>query len=133
MLLLANTAHVKNVPCQDIDVADAVWLAGLMQRAPIRASFVPEPTTPSIRALLCTRMQLAREQAGHVQRLQKMPKDANVMAAPMLASVFGLRGRAIIQALIEGETDHDTLVALKHHGVEVPCVKIWFQDEARVS
>jgi transposase len=68
-LILANAAHVKNVPGRKTDVADAVWLSDLLAHGLIRASFVPEPATQSMRSLLRTRKQLVREQASHVQRL----------------------------------------------------------------
>ena len=68
-LILANAAHVKNVPGRNTDVADAVWLSDLLAHGLIRASFVPEPATQAMRSLLRTRKQLIREQASHVQRL----------------------------------------------------------------
>ena len=124
-LLLANAAHVKNVPGRKTDVADAVWLSDLLAHGLIRASFVPEPATQSMRALLRTRKQLVREQASHVQRLQKTLEDANVKLASVLASVVGLSGRAIVKALIEGETDPDKLVGLVHRGVKAPREKLF--------
>jgi transposase len=51
-LILANAAHVKNVPGRKTDVADATWLADLLAHGLIRASFVPEPATQAMRALL---------------------------------------------------------------------------------
>jgi hypothetical protein len=41
-LVLANAAHVKNVPGRKTDVNDATWLADLMAHGLIRASFVPD-------------------------------------------------------------------------------------------
>jgi hypothetical protein len=41
-LVLANAAHVKNVPGRKTDVNDATWLADLHAHGLIRASFVPE-------------------------------------------------------------------------------------------
>jgi transposase len=70
-LILANAAHVRNVPGRKTDVADAQWLAELLAHGLIRASFVPEAPTQEMRALLRTRKQLVREQASHVQRIQK--------------------------------------------------------------
>ena len=132
-LLLANAAHVKNVPGRKTDVADAVWLSDLLAHGLIRASFVPEPATQSMRALLRTRKQLVREQASHVQRLQKTLEDANVKLASVLASVVGLSGRAIVKALIEGETDPDKLVGLVHRGVKAPREKIRAALQGRVT
>ncbi len=119
-LILANAAHVKNVPGRKTDVADAVWLADLLAHGLIRASFVPEAATQEMRALLRTRKQLVREQASHVQRLQKTLEDANLKLASVLTNVVGVSGRAILAALIDGERDPDKLLTLVQRGVKAP-------------
>ena len=43
--VLANAAHVKNVPGRKTDVNDATWLADLMAHGLIRASFDSAPRT----------------------------------------------------------------------------------------
>jgi transposase len=53
-LVLANAAHVKNVPGRKTDVNDATWLADLMAHGLIRASFVPDEPTQQMRDLLRT-------------------------------------------------------------------------------
>jgi transposase len=73
---------------------------------------VPEPATQAMRALLRTRKQLVRGQAGHVQRLQKTLEDANLKLASVLSDIMGVSGRAILDALVAGETDPDRLLAL---------------------
>ena len=132
-LILANAAHVKNVPGRKTDIADAVWLSDLLAHGLIRASFVPEPPVQAMRALLRTRKQLVREQASHVQRLHKTLEDANIKLASVLASVVGLSGRDIIQAIIAGETDPDTLLTLVHRGVKTPRDKIHAALQGRVT
>jgi transposase len=111
-LILTNPAHVKNVPGRKTDVADALWLADLLAHGLIRASFVPEPATQAMRGLLRTRKQLVREQASHIQRVQKVLEEANIKLASILTDIMGLSGRAVLQALIDGETDPDQLVKL---------------------
>src|SRR3712207_2675894 len=101
-LVLANAAHVRNVPGRKTDVADATWLAELLAHGLIRLSFVPEPATQALRALLRTRKQLVRERASHVQRLQKTLEDANLKLASLLTDITGTSGRAILDALIAG-------------------------------
>ena len=108
----ANPAHVKNVPGRKTDVADALWLADLLAHGLIRASFVPEIATQAMRGLLRTRKQLVREQASHIQRVQKVLEEANIKLASILTDIMGLSGRAVLKALIEGETDPDQLVKL---------------------
>jgi transposase len=132
-LILANAAHVRNVPGRKTDVADAVWLSDLLAHGLIRASFVPEPATQAMRSLLRTRKQLLREQASHVQRLQKTLKDANIKLSSVLASVVGLSGRDIIKALIAGESDPDKLLTLVHRGVGTPREKIHAALQGRIT
>src|SRR6202051_3738003 len=57
-LVLANAAHVKNVPGRKTDVNDATWLADLMAHGLIRASFVQDAQTQEMGSLLATRRTL---------------------------------------------------------------------------
>jgi transposase len=127
-LILANAAHVKNVPGRKTDVADAAWLADLLAHGLVRASFVPEAPTQDMRALLRTRKQLVREQASHAQRIQKTLEDANLKLGSVLTQVMtqvmGKSGRAIIGALIAGERDPDALLRLVQRGVKASPEKL---------
>src|SRR5919199_1684835 len=113
-LILANAAHVKNVPGRKTDVNDATWLAELLAHGLIRPSFVPDAATQEMRALLRTRKQLVREQASHVQRLQKTLEDANIKLDAVLSDVVGVSCRAMLAAPIAGESDPEALAALAH-------------------
>jgi transposase len=98
-LVLANAAHVKNVPGRKTDVNDATWLADLLAHGLIRGSFVPDQQTQEMRDLLRTRKQLTRERSRHVQRLQKTLEDANIKLASEISDIIGLTGRKMIEAL----------------------------------
>lgn len=111
-LVLANAAHVKNVPGRKTDVNDATWLAELLAHGLIRSSFVPDPSSGELRNLLRTRKQLVRERSRHVQRVQKTLEEANVKLASVISDVMGRSGRAIIEAIIKGETDAAKLAGL---------------------
>ena len=111
-LILANAAHVKNVPGRKTDVNDATWLANLLAHGLIRASFVPDVQTQEQRGLLRTRKQLTRERTSHVQRLQKTLEEANIKLDSVISDVIGTSGRAMIEALIAGETDPLRLASL---------------------
>jgi len=111
-LLLANAAHVKNVPGRKTDVNDATWLAELLAHGLLRASFVPDAQTQEMRTLLRTRKQLVREQSSHVLRVQKTLEDANIKLGSVLRDVMGKSGRAMIEAMIAGETDPTKLASL---------------------
>jgi transposase len=132
-LVLANAAHVKNVPGRKTDVADATWLAELLAHGLVRASFVPDAPTQALRALLRTRKQLVRECASHVQRLQKTLEDANIKLASVLANIMGTSGRAMLEAMIAGESDPGTLAALAHRSVKAPPERMIEALQGRVT
>jgi len=111
-LVLANAAHVKNVPGRKSDVNDATWLADLLAHGLIRASFVPPPAIQELRDLTRTRKQLTREIVQHVQRILAVLEEANVKLSSVIADVLGPSGRRILKAMILGETDADKLAAL---------------------
>ena len=113
-LVLANAAQVKNVPGRKTDVNDATWLAELLAHGLVRASFVPDAPTQELRSLLRTRKQLVRERASHVLRLQKTLEDANVKLDAVLSDLLGRSGRAMLEALVAGETDPEKLAAFAH-------------------
>jgi len=119
-LVLANAAHVKNVPGRKTDVNDATWLADLMAHGLIRGSFVPDAQTQELRGLLRTRKQFVRERSSHVQRLQKTLEDANIKLDSVISDILGLSGRAMIEALIAGESDPDALAAFAHRRIKAP-------------
>src|SRR3954451_15517543 len=112
--VLANAAQVKNVPGRKTDVGDATWLAEVPAHGLVRASFVPDAPTAELRSLLRTRKQLVRERAGHVLRLQKTLEDANVKLDGVVADLLGQSGRAMLEALVAGETAPGRLAALAH-------------------
>jgi transposase len=114
-------------------VADALWLAELLAHGLIRPSFVPEAPTQAMRALLRTRKQLVREQASHVQRLQKTLEDANLKLGSVLSQIMGKSGRAILEALIAGERDPDKLLALVQRGVKAPPERLRAALQGRVT
>ncbi len=116
-LVLANAAHVKNVPGRKTDVNDAAWLADLMAHGLIRASFVPDEPTQRMRDLLRTRKQLVRERSSHTQRIQKTLEDANIKLDTVVSDILGLSGRRILEALVEGETVPQALAGLVHRRI----------------
>jgi transposase len=117
-LIVANAAHIKNVPGRKTDVNDATWIADLLACGLIRGSFVPDEKFQELRALQRTRKQLTREQTRHVQRLQKTLEEANIKLDSVISDVMGLSGRRIIKAMIAGITNPQKLAALAHRRIK---------------
>jgi transposase len=111
-LILANAQHIKNVPGRKTDVNDAAWIADLLAHGLISASFVPPKPIQELRDLTRTRKQLVREVSQHSLRIQKTLEDANIKLGSVLSDVLGHSGRAILNAVIAGETDPERLADL---------------------
>lgn len=111
-LVLANAMHIRNIPGRKSDVNDATWIADLLAHGLIRSSFVPPAPIQELRDLTRTRKQLVREIGRHTLRLQKTLEDANLKLTGLLSDVLGKSGRAILAALVAGETDPARLAAL---------------------
>jgi transposase len=132
-LVLANAAHVKNVPGRKTDVNDATWLAELLAHGLVRGSFVPDEQTQEMRNLLRTRKQLVRERSSHIQRLQKTLEDANIKLDSVISDIVGLSGRRMIEALIAGETNPDALAALAHRRIKASPAELEAALRGRVT
>ena len=59
-----------------------------------------------------TRKQLVGEIARHTLRIQKALEDANLKLTRVVSDLLGTSGRAILRALIAGETDPERLADL---------------------
>jgi transposase len=132
-LILANAAHVKNVPGRKTDVNDATWLADLMAHGLIRASFVPDEPTQQMRDLLRTRKQMVRERSSHVQRIQKTLEDANIKLDSVVTDILGLSGRRIVEALIAGQTMPQALASLAHRRIHASADELEAALRGRVT
>jgi transposase len=111
-LVLANAAHIRNVPGRKTDVNDAMWIADLLAHGLIRGSFVPPAPVQEMRDLTRTRKQFVREVAQHTLRIQKVLEDANIKITGLITDLLGVSGRAILGALAQGPSTPEQLADL---------------------
>jgi transposase len=111
-VVLANAAHVKAVPGRKTDVRDSEWLLDLMQHGLIQGSFIPEAPIRALRDLTRYRTSLIEERTRELNRVQKVLEDANIKLAAVASEVLGVSGRAMLEALIAGETAPERLASL---------------------
>jgi len=111
-LMLANPAHIKNLPGRKTDVNDATWMVDLHAHGLIRGSFVPPAQIQALRELTRTRKQFVREVARHTLRIQKILDVADFKITGVISETLGRSGRRILKALIAGETDPHKLADL---------------------
>jgi transposase len=111
-VLLVNAQHIKAVPGRKTDVKDAQWIAELLQHGLLRASFIPPVAQRELRELTRHRTTFVRERATLVNRVQKVLESANIKLASVATDVLGVSGRAMLQALVAGETDTGAMAEL---------------------
>ena len=132
-LLLANARELKQVPGRKSDVSDAEWIADLLAHGLIRASFVPPAPVQELRDLTRTRTQMVRQRTQNVQRIQKVLEDANIKLDNVLSDLLGLSGRAMLEAMIGGESDPARLARLAHPRVKATPAQLQEALEGRLS
>jgi transposase len=111
-LKLVNAHHVRILPGRKSDVADAEWLADLLEHGLLRGSFVPPPAIRQLRDLTRYRKRLIQAHNSECQRIQKTLEDAGIKLDSVASSVLGASGRAMLSALIAGERDPKVLAEL---------------------
>jgi transposase len=111
-LKLVNAKHVKMVPGHKTDMADAAWLAELLEHGLLRSSFVPPPAIRELRDLTRYRKRLIQNHTAEQQRVQKTLEDAGIKLDSVASDVFGVSGRHMLAALIAGERDPEVLAEM---------------------
>jgi transposase len=103
--MLVNPRDMAQVPGRKTDASDAEWIAQLLQCGLLRASFVPPKPIRELRDLTRSRTILEQQRTDVVNRLHKVLEDANIKLGTVATDITGVSGRAILQALIAGESD----------------------------
>jgi len=110
--IVANARHIKAVPGRKTDVIDAEWIARLVRYGLVRASFVPPQPIRDLRDLTRYRRTLVEVQASERRRLIKLLEATDTKLAEVLSDVFGVTGRAILRALVDGTSSPAQMAAL---------------------
>ena len=111
-ILVVNARDIKAVPGRKTDVKDAEWICDLLRHGLLRGSFIPDRPQRELRELVRYRKDLIRERAREVNRIQKVLEGANIKLGDVATDVMGKSGQAILEALVAGETDPETLAQL---------------------
>src|SRR5680860_688711 len=111
-VMLVNARHAKNLPGRKTDVSDAAWLAQLGAHGLVRGSLVPPEPVRQLRDLTRTRTAITRERSREVQRLEKLLEDAGIKLSSVATDFMGVSGRAMLEALVEGQRDPAQLAEL---------------------
>ena len=104
-VLLVNARHLKQVPGRKRDIRDCQWIAQLLQHGLLKGSLVPPQPQRDLRDLARYRTPLVEEKGRTVNRIHKVLEDAHIKLASVASDILGVSGRAMLEALSEGQRD----------------------------
>jgi transposase len=102
-VLVCNAGHVKNVPGRKTDFSDAEWLVHLLECGLLAGSFIPPAEIKAARDVLRYRTKVAQQRVSEIARLGNVLQDAGIKIDSVACSIATKSGRAMIEALIDGE------------------------------
>src|SRR4051812_16585234 len=110
---LVNARDVKHLPGRPkTDTIDAVWLCKVAERGMVRPSFVPPAPIRLLRDLTRYRVDLVGERNREKNRVEKLLEDAGIKLSVVASDIFGVSGRAMLDALVAGQRDPTVLAQL---------------------
>ena len=110
---LVNAKDVKHLPGRPkTDRLDAVWLCKVAERQMLRPSFVPPADIRRLRDLTRYRADLVGVRTAEKNRVEKLLEDACLKLSVVASDIFGVSGRDMMDALINGQRDPKILAAM---------------------
>jgi transposase len=111
-LLLANPTQVQALRGRKTDLKDGERISDFLQHGLLQGSFVPPKPIQQLRDLTRSRTTLKQEQVRIGNRIRKVLEDANIKLSSVMSDVMGVSGRAMLRAIVRGESDAETLAQL---------------------
>lgn len=104
-LILVNPTHVKALAGRKTDRIDSRRLARYLERQELDGSFVPPRPIRELRDLTRSRVHLLEEVNRVKNRMGQMCEAGNIKISSVASDLFGVSGRRMLQAIIEGRRD----------------------------
>jgi transposase len=104
-LVLVNPTHVKALAGRKTDRIDSKRLARYLESRELDGSFVPPREIRELRDLTRSRVHLLQEVNRVKNRMGQMCEVGNIKVSSVASDLFGVSGRRMLQAIIEGTRD----------------------------
>lgn len=111
-LWLINAKQVKNVSGKKTDKSDAAWIQRMHSCGLWSRSFLPDDLTETLRSVVRQRRALIQDANRCVQRIQKNLELMNVKIHTVINDIMGKTGKAILEAIINGERTPENFLPL---------------------
>src|SRR5262245_492885 len=123
----------EDEPGRKTDAKDSEWIAELLQHGLLRSSYIPPEIVRDLRDLTRGRATLSQEASRLASRIQKVLEDANIKLSSVASNTLGKSGRAMLDALVAGQTDPAQLadLALGHLRSKIPQLRLALEGKIR--
>lgn len=104
-LMLVNPFLIKQLPGRKSDVKDAQWIAQLLYKDMLRASFVPNELIVELRSYTRTYIKLKQKVTRSLIKMENILVQSSIRLSSLVTDIGGKSMINVIEALIQGETD----------------------------
>ena len=113
-----NARHTKHVPGRQSAVQECQGLLKWHSFGLLNHSFQPSDQIRIARTLWRPRRNLVAEASSAMQRMQKALVEMNIQLSKVWSDSSGVSGMKIVDAILDGERDGQTLAAMVLPGVK---------------
>ena len=117
---LVNARQTRNVTGKKTDKIDANWIRKLHSCGFLTASFQPDAFSEEMRTYTRHRKKLIRSQGSYMQRMEKALILMNIQVSTVISSLSGKSGLRIVEAIIAGNRDAESMVDLLDPRIRAP-------------
>jgi len=100
-----NPQHSKGLDGRKTDRRDAQWIAELLEDGRLKGSFVPPREIRELRDLTRQRVHTLEDRTRVRNRIEQLCQANNIKVSSVATDLFGLSGRSMLKALVEGKRD----------------------------
>ncbi len=112
-VVLVRAGDANQLPGREkTDGEDCQWIRTLHQHGLLRPCFIPEEIIRELRTIIRLRQDHIEMAAAHIQHIQKAFTLMNLRLHQVISQIQGVSGRRIIEAILKGDRDAETLAIL---------------------
>jgi transposase len=117
-VILVNGKHTRNVKGRKTDVIDCQWIQRLHSLGLLSGSFLPDGFTEALRQYVRQREHLVEQSATYIKKMQQSLRQMNIRLDVAIRDIVGESGRAIVEAILQGQRDPFSLASLVNYRVK---------------
>lgn len=111
-VILVNGGSTKNVSGRKTDMLDCMWIQKLHSIGILTASFLLRDSLQILRTYFNHREYLVNQTSRYINKMQKALRLMNLRLDIAISDVMGKTGRAIINAILDGQRNPNFLASL---------------------